>query len=716
MSTGDCAAACLAMIVSHHGRKTSLSECRTLIPTGRDGASARALAEAARRFGLAVRAISIEMDDLRSLALPAIIHWQFNHFVVVERCSKTAIRIVDPARGRVTITSDEFSNAFTGIALVLHAPSKLKAPATAPEPGWRHYFRHLRPRKRLILLVLACSLLVQLAGLAVPVVTLFAVDRVIPTANAELLPLLLVAAVLLVANQLIISNLRERVLVYLKAHLDLQATTSFLAHLLSLPLAFFDRRGSGDLLGRLTSNARVRETLSTPLLAAVLDATFALVYLALLVLVDPAFAAIVVLLALIHSASVAVLTRKLRARLQQELFARAESHDFLAQAFSGIAALKASGGERRALDYWTPLMAKEVSATVAVNRLQATAATASAAFRLMSALVLLVLGTHRVVAGDETLGVMFALIALATAFLTPVAALVSHFEEIRRATAHLDRVVDVLNARPEQPRSPRTRARALTGAIELNNVSFSYGGGADLAVRDVSLTVAPGAKVAIVGRTGSGKSTLARLILGLYVPTRGEVRFDGTRIDEYDLRELRNQFGVVLQDPALFAGTIRQNIAFHCPDAPLDAVVRAARIAAIDEEIRRMPLGYDTPIMPGGGGLSGGQRQRIALAQAAARGPAILVLDEATSHLDTITERRIDQQLNRIRCTRIVIAHRLSTIRDADCIVVLDEGEVVEQGKHAELASRRGRYWELVERQLERERQSPALAETTHAT
>ena len=703
LTTGECAAACLAMISSYYGRKTSLSECRGVLPTGRDGATVRALVEAARTFGFEVKAVSAELDALPALPLPAILHWGFDHFVVLERWSGDGARIVDPARGRVAVSRDEVDRAFTGVAVVLRPTEQFaKRKSGRAEVRWGHYLRHLRPFRRGIALLLTCSFLLQAAGLVVPFATAFVVDHVIATSERSLLPALVAGALLLAVNQLTISNLRERLLLYLKAHLDLRVATSFLDRLLSLPLGFFERRGGGDLLGRVASNATVRDTLSTPVLGALLDGTFALGYLAILFLQDVPFGLVALSLGAAQACLALSLTRKLDIRLQRELAARAVSYDYLAQAFAGIATLKATGGERRALEYWSPLLATEVSATVGVNRIQAALTTISNSARVLFPSLLLLLGTYRVLDGRLTLGSMFALIALASAFLMPIGSLVADVQEIRRARAHLDRIADVLNAPREQAPDPRRRRSRLSGAIETRDVSFAYDRGAPLALNGVSVDVAPGGKLAIVGRTGSGKSTLAKILLGLYRPTSGDVLYDGVPLEEYDLQALRGQFGVVLQEPALFAGTIRDNIAFHCPDASLDWVSEAARMALVHDEITSMPLGYQTPIMHAGGSVSGGQRQRIALAQALARKPTVLVLDEATSHLDTVTEQAIHEELSRLRCTRIVIAHRLSTIRDADHIVVLDHGSVVEQGTHAELLARDGHYSQLVRQQMER--------------
>jgi ATP-binding cassette, subfamily B, bacterial len=714
MTSHECAAACLAMVLGHHGCRMTLSECREALPAGRDGTTAQALARAAKCFGLNVKVVSADLDAVGRLPLPAIVHWDFNHFVVVERISGRSARLVDPARGRVTVPLAEFDLSYTGVALVLQPTSAFQKHQPRRELRWRLYLRHLRAFRKSIALVAACSLVLQLAGLALPLIIAVAVDRLIPTAETDLLVLIAIGVALLALNQLVLTNLREGVLLYLKAHLDLRIARDFVGYLLSLPLSFFERRGSADLIGRLSSSAVVRDALSTQVIGVLVDGLFAATYLLALLSISPVFALAAVLVAGVNALVVWALSVRLDVLLRTELSARAESYDYLAQALIGIATLKASGGEHRALEHWSPLLGNEIRATVAANRVTAVITVVSGATRFAGPLILLLLGTYLASTGAMTVGVMFAAIALATAFVSPVGSLVMAAQEIRRAGAHLDRIADVLNATAEEPPGTELRPRRrLSGRIDLQDVDFAYESGA-LVLRGISIRIGAGDKVAIVGRSGSGKSTLAKLLLGLYRPVKGEISFDGLPLHEYCLPELRGQFGVVLQEPALFGGTIRQNISFHSPEMSLEQVVRVAKLAGIHDEIGPMPLGYDTPILHAGGGVSGGQRQRIALAQALAHDPVILVLDEATSHLDAVTEQEIEARLSLLDCTRIVIAHRLSTVRDADQIVVLDRGAIVEQGTHESLLKHRGHYSALVRRQGQYERagEPPALVTT----
>jgi ABC-type bacteriocin/lantibiotic exporter with double-glycine peptidase domain len=308
------------------------------------------------------------------------------------------------------------------------------------------------------------------------------------------------------------------------------------------------------------------------------------------------------------------------------------------------------------------------------------------------------------IAGEITLGMMLALNALAVGFLTPLGALVDNLVSLQGLGSYIERIDDVLREPPEQDPKLVQPAPRLSGHVRLDSVSFRYAAGGKLVVRGASLEILPGMKVAIVGRSGSGKSTLAALMLGLYWPEHGSIEFDGRDLRQLDVRTVRQQMGIVTQDPYIFAGTVRENLMLNAPDAPQHRLVRAASIARIHEDIRAMPMGYETPVAEGGASLSGGQRQRLALARALVNDPAVLLLDEATSALDATTEAEIARNLASMRCTQIVIAHRLSTIVDADLIVVVEDGQIVEAGSHADLSAWQGHYHRLVRAQAFGER------------
>jgi ABC-type bacteriocin/lantibiotic exporter with double-glycine peptidase domain len=475
----------------------------------------------------------------------------------------------------------------------------------------------------------------------------------------------------------------------------------FFEHLLSLPYRFFQQRANGELLARVSSNTAIRDVLTGQLLSGLLDGALVVVYLAILLWQSPLFAAVVVVIGLLQVALMLLSNRKLRELMQRDLAAQGKSQACMTEALVGIATLKAAGREERAFEQWSNLYYDQLNVSVRRSYLAGVVDTGLGLVRTFSPLVLLWFGAREVFNGTMDVGTMLALNALAGIFLTPLMSLVAGGQRLQLVQAHFERVGDVLEAAPEQDQSDVLVAPRLNGGIELKNVGFRYDPAAAPVLRNLNLQVAAGQKVALVGPSGSGKSTLLKLLVGLHQPTEGDIFYDGLDLRRLNLRALRQQFGVVMQDAFIFSGTIRSNIAFNRSDIALEQVVRAATIAALHDDIAAMPMGYETFVSEGGNAFSGGQRQRLAIARALAHAPSILLLDEATSHLDVVSEQRVEQQLSRQDCTRIVVAHRLSTVRDADLIVVLDHGAIVEQGSHEELLARGGLYARLAQSQGE---------------
>lgn len=703
----ECGAACLAMVLAYHGREASVPEVHEACHVGRDGATARDIAEAARSYGLRVTPyFKVGLDRLGDAPCPAVMHWGFQHFVVLEHCHGHRATIVDPASGRRTVERAELSNEFTGVLLSL-APGEGftgAPPESDEEPAWRLLARRAfraPGAKRMLVQIAVASLVLQLLGLSLPLLTKVFINSVLPLELDNVMPILGLGILVIVLSQLALSFLRGLVLVNLQAKLDVQLMTGFFEHVLALPYRYFQERSTGDLLQRLSSNVQIRNVMSTQTVSAVLDGGMVVVYGLVLLAASPLFGGVAVLLGVAQVALLLATGRRMTSLVKQELAAQAEAESFLVESISGVEPLKAAGAEDRTLSHWSGVLTEQLQATMRRGRLTVMIAALTSTIQRFAPLILLWVGAFAVLDGSLSLGAMLALVSLAQLFLSPLATLVVAGMEIQEVGGHLERIASVLRAEPEQHLSSRRRAPRLTGRVVFDDVWFRYDGSSPWAVRGFSLEIEPGRKVALVGRTGSGKSTVAKLLLGLYVPERGTITFDGWDLRDVDLRGIRAQCGVVMQESTVFNGTIRRNIAYNDPGLPISAIVRAAQAAALHDDIAAMPMGYETLIAEGGSALSGGQRQRLAIARALARQPKLLVLDEATSDLDAGTESAVAAHLAEQGAAALIIAHRLSTVEDADLILVVEDGEVVERGTHPELVRDEGsRYAQLVRDQL----------------
>ncbi|MEV6812025.1 peptidase domain-containing ABC transporter [Micromonospora sp. NPDC051296] len=699
LTTVECGAACLAMVLSHHGRRTSVSHTRQRCAPGRGGVSALAIAQAARSYGMRVRGLRGEPTAMPHVALPAIAHWERDHFVVVERWNSRYVDIVDPAWGRRRVTKQQFDEGLSDAVLELRPGPDFDTSGDEGPSSAKILVRMITrlPGIRFLLLqVLLVTVALQVFGLALPVTTKFIVDEVFGLSRDDLVALLGLALLVIIAAQVIAAYLRALLLIYLQGRIDWQLLVGFAGHLYRLPLRFFHQRTTGDLATRINGIAALRDLIANQTLTATLDAMLVLTYFVLMFAFDPVLASVVAAVLVIQVVIVASTHGRARDLLARSIAAQTGVNEYVIQTISGISTVKAVGAERRVVDELTDRIVDWSATTLRRNHLGAGLDTATGMLRMLTPLLVLWLGAWRVLDGQLSIGTLLGFTWLAAAVLAPMSTLLANWQRLQVAAVQLERIGDVLKAAPERGGDQDPRPGPEGSRLELRDVTFHYDEGSPPAVSDVTLAVEPGQRVAIVGRSGAGKTTLAMLMLGLYQPTSGEIRCDGVPLPDIAPVALRRRFGVVLQEPFTMRASIRDNIAFGLPEATLDDVVWAARIAEVDPEVNQLPLGYDTPLAERGVGLSGGQLQRLAIARALVRRPSILVFDEATSHLDAETEQRIVANLREVTCTQVVIAHRLSTIQNADVIVVLHEGQVIEAGSHADLVESGGPYAALV--------------------
>ena len=704
----ECGAACLGIVLAHFGRWVSIEELRETCSVGRDGCNAADIYRAARRYGLETKGWRKQPRELRGMTPPMILFWEFDHFVVLEGFAKGRFLINDPANGHRTVGEEEFDRAFTGVTLTFRPGPDFRPGGVRPGLLYR-VLPWLRDVKKPLAFAMCCGLLLTLPSLALPFLAGLFVDFVLsgrePSWGGTLIGALLAAAGLLY----LLTWLRERCLRRLSVRLSIDHAERFMTRLFRLPMRFFSHRLSGDLTSRIQLLDAVANTATAHFVGILIELVTSVAFLGLMLAYDPLLCAVVVGLGALGAAAMRVLAR---ARVDENRRLRREQGILCGIGMFGLGkidTLQATAAEDDFFSRWTGHQARELRARQRFAELGYVNAALPLLFLILGNAAVLGLGGWRVMSGDMTLGMLTAFYMAAVNFMQPIGRFIQFADTFQILEADLQRLDDVFDAPEDRDFAPASGASGdrvaafagrlrLKGRIELRDVTFGYQDNREPLFKDFSLTVEPGQRVAIVGPSGSGKSTLSALVAGIQQPWSGEVLIDGHPRGAIPRELLHGSMSLVDQHVFLFADTVRENLTMWIPEVPDQILVAAAQDATIHEEIVSRPLGYDAPVDEAGRNFSGGQRQRLEIARALVNNPSVLILDEATSSLDTITEVRIDDALRRRGCTCLIVAHRLSTIRDCDLIVVLDRGREVQRGAHQDLMrDADGLYRQLVE-------------------
>ncbi|WP_378943112.1 NHLP family bacteriocin export ABC transporter peptidase/permease/ATPase subunit [Mesorhizobium sp. ANAO-SY3R2] len=689
----ECGAASLSIVLAHYGRWVTLEEMRIACGVSRDGTKASNLLKAARHYGLTAKGFRKEADKLADVPWPAVLHWNFNHFVVLEGIRGNRVFINDPATGRRTITKRELSDAFTGVVLAFE-PSETFERAGAPALALPMMLERLKGSRNGLVYVLVASLALVVPGIAVPVFTRVFIDNILIGRQHDWFLAFAVAMLAVLLLRGAATALQQAGLRRLEMKQVVVPASKLLWHLLRLPAEFYAQRHPGEMASRLNANERIADLLSGRLASTVFNLTSLVAYAVILWLISPLLASCILATQVLYGF---VVYHGGKVQRSQSIKLSHDLGNLLAATLGPIRAietLKASNMEGQAYRHWAGQHSRVLGTRADLTLTQTLVNAIPAAIQALTAVLVLVLGAISVMQGQLSLGALVAFQGLAQSFNAPVLDLIGLAGQIQSIRADLVKIADVTRARPVA--AGDEAAVPASSRVELDRISFGYSPLDLPLIEDFTLNLKPGARVALVGGSGSGKTTIGRLIAGLQTPWSGDIRIGGVNGQTLTQARRSNVIGYVDQEIFLFEGSVRDNLTLWDNSIPQAQLVAALSDAAILDDVLMRAGQLDAHVAEGGLNFSGGQRQRLELARVLSANPSLIVLDEATAALDPVTEKQIDDNLRRRGCGCLIIAHRLSTIRDCEEIIVLDQGRIVERGDHDTLMAMQGEYASLV--------------------
>lgn len=675
----ECGLACLVMVAAASQLHISLPEMRRRFPVSLKGAKLNHLIQIAQQLGFATRPLRLDMEDLGGLKLPCILHWDLSHFVVLTKVGKSKFTILDPAVGERKLGVGEVSKHFTGVALELTPTVEFKPQKAAPSVSVRQLTGLVRGLWRALAQILVLSIALQVFVVLAPFFMQWVVDQVLVSADRDLLAVLGLGFGLALLLQIGIGLLRGWSVVYLSSRLGLQWMGNVFAHLLRLPLDFFEKRHLGDVSSRMGSVQAIQRTLTTSFVEALIDGLMAMVTLALMLIYSWKLALVTLLAVVLYLVIRAIAYRPVRDRTEQQLIAAARQQSHLLESLRGMQSLKVAGEESQRRATYDNLMTEAVNQEVRLARMGLGFNSASQLVFGLERVAVIWIGAVLALQNVFSVGMLIAYLAYKDQFAQRMGALIDKWIEFRMLRLHGERLADIVLTPPEDAQGRPEGLPPADTRIEAEKLSFRYADGERWVLKDCNFTVESGESVAVIGASGCGKTTLVKLLLGLLAPTEGTIRIGGHDLHKLGPRNVRAIVGAVMQDDQLFAGSVADNISFFDPDHDQARIEAAARLAAVHDEIAAMPMGYHSLIGDMGSSLSGGQKQRVILARALYRNPKLLFLDEATSHLDVMKERLVNDAVKQLQLTKVIVAHRPETIASADRVLVLESGRIVQE-------------------------------------
>lgn len=690
MSQTECGLACIASISSFYNKHVSLSELRDIAGNSRDGNSLYDLYKLAQYLQFDTHCYQTDISSLKSFKKPILLHWQGAHFVVLEKIKREIYYIVDPSSGRIKMSKKEMEENFTGYIMTMVPDYNFEY--RKEKSLWSSYIRILAKYPYNLIILFIFTLMLQSFVLITPMITQYIVDNI---NNQKSILKITFITLVIVFFYFIFNIIKNEFSISLLKKVDYNLSSNFFKKLLTLPYTFFSSRQSGDLLYRFSNLRAIRTVLSDNVMKLILDIILILVIYGYMLWKSIAMSLLLMVFIIIIYFFILILRPTIHEANRRELSQDTKLFSYQNEVTQGILDVKINGQEKETFNHWKKLYYTFIKSFIHKERIVGVMESTTSSFTFFLPVFILLFGVININDNKMTLGEVISFQTLSSYFVSTSTSIIYSIESFFQLKVYLRRIKDVTSEVSEKNLDNKGSFINISGNIVLEQVSFKYSKFSSSVLNNINMVIKKGEKIGIVGESGAGKSTLAKIIMGLYIPSSGNVKYDSVNLNDLNKPHLRNQIGVVTQEPFLFNDSISENIKFNNDSISTEQIIEACKIAQIHEDIMNMPMGYQTILSENGSNLSGGQKQRLSIARALVKKPPVIILDEATNSLDTIKEKAIEDYLFSINCTRIIIAHRLSSVINSDRIFLIDNGEIVGEGTHQQLKKDNEKYKKL---------------------